>query len=141
MKLVHYVFLSITLFVTSIIILIHQSYQLQHNGNASSDIAQQLRRRESSTQKPVPGNTVETKHWFDEFLPALTYHTLIRANAVSKQNSWRQIAATQLNPCPNALMYLGWVAIQNMDSYAMMGGPSGEFVYWADLIVGIFGVI
>lgn len=86
---------------------------------------------------PVSGRLPE---WLEAALPPdlpLALVESIRGNAPG----WWQVPAPPTGPGsgkPSALLYLGWLAYNPvMGGAALSGGPSGEFVYWADLVAGL----
>jgi hypothetical protein len=77
--------------------------------------------------------------WYESLLLFLDEHTLLKENVQSKENLWLSLSIPQ-NPNhfhKHALIYLGWCAFWNMEEYASIGGPSGEFIIWGDFLAGL----
>lgn len=88
---------------------------------------------------PIITKDQRPKDWYDKLLLELENQNLLRENILSKEFVWRNLSFPDdvYFPQRHALLYLGWVAFWNMEEYAKMGGPAGEFVIWGDFITAL----
>lgn len=77
--------------------------------------------------------------WFLDLLEDLKDQQLLQENVVSKSILWRdyRTPGAMYDPSKHALVYLGWVAFWDMEKYAKVGGPAGEFIIWGDFITAL----
>lgn len=96
----------------------------------------------SESTDTIDQSITDIPMWLRRALDPVQVHPVLLAHIHSNAPGWHQITPRipARNP-PRALLYLGWLAYHpHMAATATRGGPTGEFVYWADLTAGLIAI-
>jgi hypothetical protein len=140
-------FRSVLLIVISglglLYLLLLQYYTSPHRSSEVLPLAleaQTLRKTPvQSTIDHRPPHLIPPKDWYEQLINNLKGQKLLKENILSKEFVWKhhKIDESLYDQRRHALIYLGWVAFWNMETYAMAGGPAGEFIIWGDFVTAL----